>query len=228
MSDDLRTRYAEALCANDGLDRSVIGYGALWGGYLEAADAVLSVRDEECYMLHSQLASSKAAHEAVWQQHQERGAWIFRLQEEKADLRDRAENAEKERDEHREAAEVAEAKLRKIEHGCETPESHNYGCPCDELATLREAYEKARADAERYKRAYEMKPATMRLEGPGVERLVWHTTAGARDWESSDVVTPTLAEEIASAAPLGSLVNDLRATIVSQAREIARLKGESA
>lgn len=36
-----------------------------------------------------------------------------------------------ERDEHRAAAERAEAKLRKIEHGCETPESHNYGCPCE-------------------------------------------------------------------------------------------------
>ncbi|MFF8829271.1 hypothetical protein [Streptomyces sp. NPDC015131] len=45
--------------------------------------------------------------------------------------RDRAEKAEVERDEHRAAAEAAEAKLRKIEHGCETPESHNYGCPCE-------------------------------------------------------------------------------------------------
>lgn len=34
-------------------------------------------------------------------------------------------------DEFRAAAEAAEAKLRKIEHGCETPESHLYGCPCD-------------------------------------------------------------------------------------------------
>lgn len=25
---------------------------------------------------------------------------------------------------------TTEAKLRKIEHGCETPESHLYGCPC--------------------------------------------------------------------------------------------------
>lgn len=37
----------------------------------------------------------------------------------------------RERDEHRAAAEKAEAKLRKIEYGCETPESHNYGCPCE-------------------------------------------------------------------------------------------------
>jgi hypothetical protein len=45
--------------------------------------------------------------------------------------RKRAESAEAERDEHRAAAERAEAKLRKIEYGCETPESHNYGCPCE-------------------------------------------------------------------------------------------------
>ena len=36
-----------------------------------------------------------------------------------------------ERDEHRAAAEALAAKLRKIEHGCETPESHLYGCPCE-------------------------------------------------------------------------------------------------
>jgi hypothetical protein len=37
-----------------------------------------------------------------------------------------------ERDDHRAAAERVEAKLRKIEHGCETPESHLYGCPCEQ------------------------------------------------------------------------------------------------
>lgn len=69
-----------------------------------------------------------------------------------------------------------------------------------EKADLREAYEKARADAERYKAAYELKPATMRLDGPGAEAL---------------------------AARIDD-IDELRATIVSQAREIARLKGESA
>ncbi|MFD5198816.1 hypothetical protein ACFWM7_01335 [Streptomyces sp. NPDC058375] len=51
-----------------------------------------------------------------------------------------------------------------------------------------------------YKAAYEFKPASMRLEGPGAEML---------------------------AARLDD-IDELRATIVSQAREIARLKGESA
>ncbi|WP_405927901.1 hypothetical protein OG554_03630 [Streptomyces griseus] len=50
-----------------------------------------------------------------------------------------------------------------------------------------------------YKAAYESKPAIMRLEGPGTEWL----------------------------ADLPHLVDDLKNTIVSQAREIARLKGES-
>jgi hypothetical protein len=39
-----------------------------------------------------------------------------------------------ERDGHRAAAEAAEAKLRKIEHGCETPESHGCGCACETQA----------------------------------------------------------------------------------------------
>ncbi|MFD4475930.1 hypothetical protein ACFWPU_07425 [Streptomyces sp. NPDC058471] len=35
-------------------------------------------------------------------------------------------------EQHHTAAEAAETKLRKIEHGCETPESHLYGCPCEQ------------------------------------------------------------------------------------------------
>ncbi|KDQ65745.1 hypothetical protein [Streptomyces sp. NTK 937] len=57
-----------------------------------------------------------------------------------------------------------------------------------------------REERDGYRAAYESKPASMRLEGPGAEML---------------------------AARLDD-VNELRATIVSQAREIARLKGESA
>ncbi|MFE7399601.1 hypothetical protein [Streptomyces sp. NPDC057557] len=115
MSDDLRTRIAEALCENSGLS-----WHTAWttsrDGFLDDADAVLRVRDDE------------------------------------------VERLEQERDDHRAAAERAEDKLRKIEYGCETPESHLYGCPCE-------------------------------------------------------------------SAPF---VADLKATIVSQAREIARLKGEGA
>ncbi|MFJ6237952.1 hypothetical protein ACIQH0_28180 [Streptomyces griseus] len=128
-----------------------------------------------------------------------------------------------ERDEYHKAAEEADAKLRKIEYGCETPESHNYGCPCidrpieflraaatvdpgsralrEELAALREAYEKARADAEHCKAACEFKPISVELNGP-----LWPFLAGPDTTET----------------------DELRATIVSQAREIARLKGESA
>lgn len=62
------------------------------------------------------------------------------------------------------------------------------------------ALRKERDDA---RRAFETKPAVMRLEGPGAERL-------------------------ACLIPDSSLVDDLNATIVSQAREIARLKGEIA
>lgn len=57
-----------------------------------------------------------------------------------------------------------------------------------------------KAERDGYKTAYESKPASMRLEGPGAEWL----------------------------ADLPHLVDDLKNTIVSQAREIARLKGESA
>ncbi|MFD4234292.1 hypothetical protein [Streptomyces sp. NPDC058542] len=58
-----------------------------------------------------------------------------------------------------------------------------------------------------YKTAYESKPASMRLEGPG---MGW---VAARLRILEHPVTET---------------DELKATIVSQAREIARLKGESA
>ncbi|MGW6948996.1 hypothetical protein ACWGHD_18980 [Streptomyces xanthophaeus] len=59
-------------------------------------------------------------------------------------------------------------------------------------------------------------------------RMVIHTTADEkRDWDSSDLVTADVLAKIGATAPVGSLVDDLKNTIVSQAREIARLKGES-
>lgn len=68
-------------------------------------------------------------------------------------------------------------------------------------------------------------------EAATVPKLGWpfvvHTTAADRDWTSDDHVTARLWEEIAASAPVGSLVDDLKNVIVSQAREIARLKGES-
>ncbi|MFB8071115.1 hypothetical protein [Streptomyces californicus] len=171
-----------------------------------------------------------------------------------------ARRVERERDKYRKAAEEADDKLRKIEHGCETPESHNYGCPCDEAiefrggsitlhpdpmtvdlrfdagpwsstamfkeeadpapvrqigvhldgsvwheflraaATVDPGSRALREELAALREAYESKPAVMRLEGPGAE------------W---------LAEQVKEH-------DELRATIVSQAREIARLQGESA
>nr|WSW58487.1 hypothetical protein OG513_07765 [Streptomyces sp. NBC_00998] len=59
-------------------------------------------------------------------------------------------------------------------------------------------------------------------------RMVIHTTAAEqRDWESSDLVTADVLAKIGATAPVGSLVDELKGVIVSQAREIARLKGES-
>ncbi len=47
-------------------------------------------------------------------------------------------------------------------------------------------------------------------------------------WTDTDLATHAELSDIAATAPVGSLVDDLKNTIVSQAREIARLKGESA
>jgi hypothetical protein len=59
-------------------------------------------------------------------------------------------------------------------------------------------------------------------------RMVIHTTAAEqRDWKSSDFVTADVFAKIAATAPVGSFVDELKSVIVSQAREIARLKGES-
>ncbi|WP_143673786.1 hypothetical protein [Streptomyces sp. or20] len=134
MSDDLRVRVAKALCENDGLNPSTIGYGALWGGYLEAADAVLSVIEPELKRLSD-----------------EHGRW-----------ESIAGALEFERDE------LAAKHSTTIDPGSKALR--------EELAALQEEYS---------------------------ERIGRHIE--------------TYAER-----------DDLRATIVSQAREIARLKGESA
>ncbi|MFJ3588594.1 hypothetical protein ACIQUY_04800 [Streptomyces sp. NPDC090231] len=199
MSEDLRTRVAKALCENDGLTWDRLGVArTLRGSYLEAADAVLSVYDDDREKLRVLLRSEKeradaaiereeAADEHATEMQQERDEMASRtaqraidmgeLRNQLWDLREYAERMEQERNVERAAAERAEAKLRKIEHGCETPESHRYGCPCD------------RPDA-----------------------AIWPFLTGP----------PRVLEQ-----PAPSDVDELRATIVSQAREIARLKGES-
>lgn len=266
--DDLSNRITAALSSNPGVT---------WDGcvarrnYRLEAEVVWHIIEPELKRL-----SDDRDH---WET--EAGNWRQEVEE----LHAYAARIERERDEHRKAADEAEAKLRKQEHGCETPESHTYGCPCDgepiefrggsitlaedpvtaeirfdagpwssttafieetepeeinynertfarvrrtvgvridgrvwmeflraastvdpgskalreELADLREKYEKARADAEHYKAACEFKPISIEMNGP-----LW-------PWLS------THAD-----------VDDLKATIVSQAREIARLKGESA
>ncbi|MET9126913.1 hypothetical protein [Streptomyces sp. NPDC004528] len=45
-------------------------------------------------------------------------------------------------------------------------------------------------------------------------------------WTDTDRASADVLDAVAATAPVGSLVDDLKNTIVSQAREIARLKGE--
>lgn len=87
------------------------------------------------------------------------------------------------------------------------------------LATLQEAYDAATEEREALRFLQHTKPA----------RMVIHTTSEEKhDWTSSDMATADVLDKIAATAPVGSLVDDLKNTIVSQAREIARMKGESA
>ncbi|MFJ3084465.1 hypothetical protein ACIPJG_32575 [Streptomyces halstedii] len=81
------------------------------------------------------------------------------------------------------------------------------------------AAEAVKAEHEVLREAYEAKSASMRLEGPGADKVLdvmfRETTAAYR-------ANRTQLEETAREN------EELRATIISQAREIARLKGESA
>lgn len=52
-----------------------------------AADLSIALAEEELARLRAELASSKAAHESVWEKHQARGQWVFDLQGENARLR---------------------------------------------------------------------------------------------------------------------------------------------
>ncbi|GAA1064698.1 hypothetical protein [Streptomyces asiaticus] len=99
--DDRRERYAAALRANWQLDPDVLD---------DLTTAVMAVADEEARTAHdehciqageevarlteenarlrAELDSTKAAHRAIWDKHQQRGQWIFDLQGENARLRD--------------------------------------------------------------------------------------------------------------------------------------------
>jgi hypothetical protein len=79
----------------------------------------------------------------------------------------------------------------------------------DERDRLREAHAKAMGDAAYW-------------------RAEWERDAGgSKTWTDTDLVTADVADRLTATAPVGSLVGELRATIVRQAREITRLKGES-
>ncbi|WP_327379429.1 hypothetical protein [Streptomyces sp. NBC_01212] len=199
MSDDLRTRIATALCENDGLNRLSIGYGALWGSYLEAADSVLAVVEPELERLSREVTSSKAAHQAVWELHQQRGTQIFELRGECGRLRDDRDHWETEAGNQNQEAEKLRDLLR-VEHERANAAVEREEAAEQHVEELHSYAAKIERERDNYKRAYELKPATMRLEGPGAEAL---------------------ADRLID-------VDDLRTTIVSQAREIARLKGESA
>ncbi|MEU1037682.1 hypothetical protein [Streptomyces sp. NPDC005907] len=91
-----------------------------------------------------------------------------------------------------------------------------------------EALSGAVRDLERERDALrEERNALRRAQHVAPARMVIHTTAEEKaDWTSSDMATADVLDRIAATAPVGSLVDDLKNTIVSQAREIARLKGE--
>ncbi|MEU8840247.1 hypothetical protein AB0D97_14100 [Streptomyces roseus] len=67
--------------------------------------------------------------------------------------------------------------------------------------------------------------AERRAAQAAAPRLMWTSTA--EEHTLTDEELQRLAESMAMRAPLDSLVSDLKNVIISQAREIARLKGES-
>ncbi|MER6485731.1 hypothetical protein ABT264_19510 [Streptomyces virginiae] len=85
---------------------------------------------------------------------------------------------------------------------------------------LREEREKSAAQAAELRAL-----RSARLQRP--PSLIFHTTT-AEEHTTTDEELQRLAESVVMRAPLDSLVSDLKNVIVSQAREIARLKGEGA
>lgn len=100
------------------------------------------------------------------------------------------------------ANERADAAIRREEAAEERFEEKAKECAelRDDVESLNSYAARLELERDNYKRAYELKPAVMRLEGEAADRLSGMLTS----------------------------VSDLRDTIVSQAREITRLKGESA
>jgi hypothetical protein len=86
-----------------------------------------------------------------------------------------------------------------------------------------EALEKLAARAAAQRVVFHTTAADVKSARPG---SVWWTST-AEEHTHTDEELQRLAEHVAMRAPLDSLVSDLKNVIVSQAREIARLKGES-
>ncbi|WP_141746125.1 hypothetical protein [Streptomyces sp. EN16] len=175
-----------------------------------------------------------------------------------------ARRMERERDEHRKTAEEAEAKFRKQEHGCETPESHAYGCPCvDEPIKFRGGSITLSPDPMTAEIRFDSGPwdsTTWFVEGADpedahygvrIDGVVWYeflravstVNPGDKALRTELTALREAYEKVSAAAArfseaysdrIGRHVetyaerDELKATIVSQAREIARLKGESA
>lgn len=95
--------------------------------------------------------------------------------------------------------------------------------------SLSEAERKVRRLSTERAALAEERDALRHLQHVAPARMVIHTTAEEKAvWTDTDMATADVLDRIAATATVGSLVDDLKNTIVSQAREIARLKGESA
>jgi hypothetical protein len=176
MSNDLRTRVAEALCENAGLSWHTT-WSSLREGFREEADAVLCVLDDEREKLRDILRSEKERADAAIKREET-------AEEHATELGQYARRMEQERDA---AKSASDAWKELAERNDETSGPLR--------ANLRRA-ERERDAAQREGRAW-------RDEVRRLRDLV------DEQGDSDDV-------------------DELKATIVSQAREIARLKGESA
>lgn len=206
MSDDLKARVVKALCANDGLGWPLTGLvRGLEDSYQETADAVLEV----IRPIHGELKASL----------DDTLSAMMRLSDERDELA-----AEKVRmsDLLRNEKERADAAIKREE----TVEEHatELGQYARRMEQERDA---AKAASDAWKELAERNDETsgpLRANLRRAERERDDAQRQGRAWRDEG---ERLREELATRADSDD-VDDLKATIVSQAREIARLKGESA
>ncbi|WP_030962664.1 hypothetical protein [Streptomyces sp. NRRL S-378] len=132
-----------------------------------------------------------------------------------------AEQFEAERDEAREQRDAWKTALEQMEAKRVLPLQRELREEREKNAELIAENRTARAAARRV--VFHTTAADERRVAPGV---VWRTLT-TEEHTHTDEELQRLAESVAMRALLDSLVSDLKNTIVSQAREIARLKGES-